>query len=127
MKPFDLKLAKSGHPVCTKNGRDARIICFDRKFETYPIVALIDNRLGGEDIEYYTINGKYEFEAESEFDLFMTPVKREGWVNIYKEGFETWVDAEIFSTKENAIEYNEISTSVDRENYLTTVKIEWEE
>ena len=31
LKPFDLKAAKSGKPVCTRDGRKARIICFDRR------------------------------------------------------------------------------------------------
>lgn len=127
MKPFDIELAKSGHPVCTKNGRDARIICFDLKSETNPIVALVDNRLGGEDFYCYTINGKYKSDSDDEVDLFMATVTREGWVNIYKEGFETWVDAEIFSTKENAIEYNKRSSNKNKEYYIATVKIEWEE
>lgn len=31
MKPFDLELAKAGHPVQTRDGRPVRIICYDRK------------------------------------------------------------------------------------------------
>lgn len=34
MKEFDLEKAKAGHPVCTRNGNKARIICFDRKTTT---------------------------------------------------------------------------------------------
>ncbi len=47
MKPFDLKAAMNGSPVCTKIGYDVRIICFDRVFdvndnyECKPIVALV--------------------------------------------------------------------------------------
>lgn len=40
MKPFDLEAAKAGKPVCTRDGRKARIICFDAKC-IKPIVALI--------------------------------------------------------------------------------------
>ena len=47
MKPFDLELAKKGHPVCTRDGRDARIICYDAKTGEYPIIALV----------YYAENG----------------------------------------------------------------------
>lgn len=36
LKEFDLEAAKAGKPVCTKDGRKARIICFDRNWE-YPI------------------------------------------------------------------------------------------
>lgn len=47
MKPFDLEAAKAGKPVCTRDGRKARIICFDRNWE-YPIVALIECENGEE-------------------------------------------------------------------------------
>lgn len=40
LKPFDLEAAKAGKPVCTRDGRKARIICWDKK-GNYPIVALI--------------------------------------------------------------------------------------
>lgn len=31
LKPFDLEAAKAGKPVCTRDGRKARIICWDKK------------------------------------------------------------------------------------------------
>ena len=31
LKEFDLEAAKSGKPICTRDGRKARIICFDKK------------------------------------------------------------------------------------------------
>ena len=37
---FDLEKAKVGHPVCTRDGKEARILCFDR-IGHYPIVALV--------------------------------------------------------------------------------------
>lgn len=30
LKEFDIEAAKAGKPVCTRDGRKARIICFDR-------------------------------------------------------------------------------------------------
>lgn len=30
LRPFDLEAAKAGKPVCTRDGRKVRIICFDR-------------------------------------------------------------------------------------------------
>lgn len=43
MKPFDIELAKAGHRVCTRDGKPARIICFDRRsVNGCSIVALID-------------------------------------------------------------------------------------
>lgn len=43
LKPFDLEAAKAGKPVCTRDGRKARIVCYDRKSENYPILALVEN------------------------------------------------------------------------------------
>lgn len=31
MKQFDLEAAKKGAKVCTRDGREARILCFDSK------------------------------------------------------------------------------------------------
>lgn len=56
LKPFDLEAAKAGKPVCTRDGRKARIICWDKK-GNYPIVALIQDNENSEHIEYYTENG----------------------------------------------------------------------
>lgn len=39
LKPFDIQKAREGKPVCTRDGRKARIICFDCKDETFQIVA----------------------------------------------------------------------------------------
>lgn len=44
MKPFNLELAKQGHPVITRKGKKARIICFDRNGDA-PIVALVETEL----------------------------------------------------------------------------------
>ena len=41
LKPFDLEAAKLGKPVCTRDGRKARIICFDAKGDK-PIIALVE-------------------------------------------------------------------------------------
>ena len=85
MKPFDLEKAKAGASVQTRDGRKARIICFTADHPSHPIVALVANREGEEIQETYTREGRYydALDAESAFDLFMAPVKREGWVNIY--------------------------------------------
>ena len=51
VKPFDLQKAKAGKPVCTRDGRKARIICFDAK-GTFPIIALVDEN--AEEFAYKT-------------------------------------------------------------------------
>ena len=117
LKPFNLKAAKEGKPVCTRDGRKARIICFDRKFYhdgyNYPIVAMV-NHNDNELVHAYTQDGLLVGNMEGELDLMMLPEKKEGWVNVYKE--------RIYSTKEEAIE-----ATYDGVTYVDTVKVCWEE
>ena len=90
-KPFDLEAAKAGKPVCTRDGRKARIICFDRKFlfngVSYPIIALIENTDKEEIIYGYNEEGKVIIEHDTPYkdDLMMLPEKKEGWIIIHKE------------------------------------------
>lgn len=43
MKGFNLEAAKAGKPVCTRDGRRVRILCFDRKgYPESPIMGLVD-------------------------------------------------------------------------------------
>lgn len=41
MKPFDIELAKAGEAVCTRDGRDVRIVCWDMANGNNPIIGLI--------------------------------------------------------------------------------------
>lgn len=123
LKPFDIQKAREGKPVCTRDGKKARIICFDYKGDAndYPILALIStSNLSGvpsEIIAKYTEDGRYAKynSAENGVDLMMLPEKKEGWVNIYE-------DMRIYASKEEA----KIGISPERK-YITTTKIEWEE
>ena len=124
MKEFNLTeyLKNPSQKVVTRDGREVRIICTDMKSD-FPIVALVyDEEKQKESIECFFENGKYLFfdADDSPLDLFFAPVKREGWVNIYSEQEYRHPGENIFSTKEEAIKYKDI-------NYITTVKIEWEE
>lgn len=62
LKEFDLEAAKAGKPVCTRDGRKARIISFDRKFlfkgVSYPIIALVEDTAKEETIYGYNEKGK---------------------------------------------------------------------
>ena len=61
LKPFDLEKSKAGKPVCTRDGRKARIICFDSKNDPQrPIVALVEHN-DNELLYEYTIEGKERF------------------------------------------------------------------
>lgn len=138
LKPFDFEAAKAGKPVCTRDGRKARIICFDYKGDSnaYPILALIStiNSRGvpSEIIAKYTEDGRYVKYNNVEYneDLMILPEKKEGWMNIYNhnrprtssENCYIMTGVSVFETKEGAISY------IDKDKeYIDTVKIEWEE
>ena len=120
LKPFDLEAAKAGKPVCTRDGRKARIICFDRKLfyrkVSYPILALVERSDGEDDVCGYNEKGKVLIEDGAEYkdDLMMLPEKKEGWVNLYKSS--------AYSTKEEAMKYRNKCN-----DYIDTINISWEE
>lgn len=65
--PFEVDLAKriqnkecEGR-IVTCDGRDVRIVCWDRKCFDYPIVALIDNIDNGEGLEFFTKDGETRY------------------------------------------------------------------
>lgn len=123
LKPFDLEAAKAGKPVCTRDGRKARIICFDAKCNN-PIVALIYD-CNKETVLQYLENGRFFVDQIDKYDLMMLPQKKEGWVNVYKSynvGKKIPCMASIYPTKEEAKK-----SSVVGFDYVDTVKIEWEE
>lgn len=127
MKPFDLEAAKAGKPVCTRDGRKARIICWDRYASCYHIVALIECKgfpNKEEEVKVYTDNGKYISGEENAYDLMMLPEKKEGWVNIdwdCNAKRVTIESEEIYDTKEDALR------NISSQTHKDTIKIEWEE
>ena len=115
LKPFDIQKAREGKPVCTRNGRKARIICFDfQSIENTPIVAAVQVTDKQEVIANYYEDGRQFVDGISELDLMMLPEKKEGWVNLYKSS--------VRSTKEEAMKYRNKCN-----DYIDTIKIEWEE
>ena len=118
MKDFDINLAKQGHPVCTRDGRKARIICFDANCEN-PIIALVEKDDGTEGLRTYLSDGSFCHVEKDKADLMMAPVKHEGWVNVFDYKGDYTTSECIFDTKEEAQEVEE--------GYIATAKIEWEE
>ena len=121
-KPFDLEAAKAGKPVCTRDGRKVRIICFDYKGDAnaYPILALIStSNLSGvpsEIIIKYTEDGRYAKynDVENDEDLMMLSEKKEGWAKVRK-------DINLYDTKEEADR-----KMIGNDEYVTA-KVCWEE
>lgn len=112
MKPFDLEAAKAGKPVCTRDGRKARIICFDLNNKNFPIVAII-NCDTEENAYQYDIDGVCD-EHDNNLNLMMFPEKKEGWIIIHKEAIYDKETAEKIARETTA-------------NVIKIQKIEWEE
>ena len=125
MKQFSIEeyLANPSRKVVTRDGRSARICCTDRKSEEQPIVALIASLT--EDSEYvgtYRKDGIWSTcGCSSELDLFFSPEKHEGWVNIYRDSkIDELCCRYIFPSEEEA-KRNAAS------DIIATAQIEWEE
>ena len=122
MRPFNLDeyLKNPKLKVTTRDGRNVRIVCTDRKSDTFPIVVLIEGCYQ-ENICAYTKDGLYSHGIECTCDLFFAPIKKEGWVNMYKTRSGAAQIGQIYSSKEEA------EMGRKDANYISTAKIEWEE
>ena len=123
MERFNLKkyLANPSIKVVTREGYPVRILCTDARRD-YPIIALVEEDDGIDSTATYLLDGTYLKGETHNYDLFFATEKKEGWVNLYRNvcgGVST--DTDVFSTKEHA------QSSRKYENYLGTVKIEWED
>ena len=118
MKPFNLEeyLANPTRKIVTREGRDVRIICTD-KCGGHPIVALVRYD-DAESLVCYDMNGRMWGSTE---DIFFVPEKHEGWVNVYKSESNRSLGAGIWQTEEEARKWEGAA------DYVTTIKIEWEE
>ena len=133
MEQFSLEkyLANPSKKVVTRAGNSVRIICTDRKANkedpSRKVVGLVDIGYGEEEVETWDEKGNHFHEntyTKSSIDLFFAPENHEGWVNLYK-----WTNKDcayyigsIYNSKAEA--ENKRDTS---DNYVTTIKIEWEE
>ena len=126
MKEFNLTeyLKNPSQKVVTRDGREVRIICTNMKNEDdYKIVALVEQKkYGGEEILCYRKSGRDNYCPD--FDLLFDTIKKEGWVNIYKDKNEdiTYLSGIIHDSEKEAKE----AIKGDPE-FIATIKIEWEE
>ena len=104
----------------TRDGRKARILCTDFKNEQL-ILALVTEG-DRENIHFYYQNGVWcnDF-PENKLDLFFAPIKKERWINIFRCKIDLYI-GDVFETKEEAEKMGKLS-----KDYITTIKIEWEE
>lgn len=124
MKEFDLEKAKAGAPVCTRDGRPARIICFDYQEygqqeadEKFPIIALVKYDKG-ERAFVYRESGKCRINKDDE--LMMASVKHEGWCAV-SSGSTTCANINIYPTREAA------EKAFRKRKEVVMAHIEWEE
>ena len=125
MKEFSLEeyLKNPNREVVTRDGRKVRIICTDRKgLDVKPIVALITLPNCDEIVKCFWANGIDTAGSEDKNDLFFVPEKHEGWMNLYKKGFGLVIGDLVRDSEEAAKKI-----AAGDEDYITTIKVEWEE
>lgn len=120
LKPFDLTAALAGAPVVTRDGRKVlQIAHFPKMNSSHEVIAAIDG------IEYVQCFGKSGVVSDCigfKTDLFMAPVKRTVWVNMYRSDDDLYGADEIFNSKHDAEE-----TAKGDDGYFGTYLIEIEE
>lgn len=125
MKQFNLQeyLANPSRQVVTRDGRKVRIICTDRKGIT-PIIALVNVRLPDrEEVGCaFFPDGKNCENYDTDTDLFFAPEKHEGWMNLYKKCFGLVIGDLVYNSEEEAQKI-----AAGDEDYITTIKVEWED
>ena len=122
MKQFNLEeyLKNPSRKVVTRDGRSVKIHCTNFKsfLSDYSVIAEIEG-LGCS--ETFNKNGEY-YVRSSKNDLFFAPERHEGWINLYKcENSTKCHTSNPYDSEEKAIELGKMN-----DNYLKTVKIEWE-
>jgi hypothetical protein len=125
MIPFNLEKAIAGNPVQTENGKPVHQLTVFDCDERYNVVGIVDNELcrwdrEGSNAGFYTEN----------LNLVMTPIKKTGFVNLYKDNKGNIITA----AEKVSYDSSWVKTVADalmREKevgkYIATVEVEWEE
>lgn len=122
MKQFNLEeyLTNPSKKVITRSGNSVRILCTDAK-GNFPIVALVEIHNGAENVIRLRENGHFYNDADDSRDLFFAPVKKSGWINLYRPNSIAVLGTQVYGTEEGA------KSVINESGYITTIKIEWEE
>lgn len=124
MKEFNLEeyLKNPDREVVTRDGRKVRIICTDSDAEGGPIVAEVTMANKKKQVLLFYENGKYfSLDSVSEDDLFFAPTKHEDYINLYRNGGGYFLG--VVCTSEG----NAKNIAKGNDQYITTIKVEWEE
>lgn len=108
MKCFDIEKAKDGATVCTREGKEVRILCYDMKYlDKDMLVVLVKQKNDEEHLRIYNTSG-VSVEGRREQDLMMAPVKKKVWINLYKTECDNVLSDQItWDSKEEAEQYKD--------------------
>lgn len=123
MKQFNLEeyLKNPSMKVVTRDGRNVKILCTNYYLGNQCVIAEIEDI--DRSFSFNQYGQQYGNTEDSPLNLFFEKEKHEGWINLYRsEGFESVCAANVYDSKDEA-EY----VAQGEEDYLTTIKIEWEE
>ena len=124
MKEFNLTeyLKNPSQKVVTRDGRAVRIICTDAKGDE-PIIALVyNNNREEENVYTYNRDGSFYGDNYDCLDLFFAPIKKEGWINLFKDEDIVYLTGIIHDSEKDAKE-----AAQGESDFIATIKIEWEE
>ena len=119
MKPFNLEEYRKNpsRKVVTRDGRNVTIHCTNFR-GNFPIIAEIEGLNYSTGFTEDGVHMYWNCIKETDYDLFFAPEKHEGWINIYSNP----TARDIYDSKEDA---EKIGKSWN--DYVSTIKIEWEE
>ena len=109
MKPFNLEAALAGAPVCTRDGREVAQLKEYELIQGKRLVGVLSGTL-----MIWLPDGRDTGKFDSQWDLFMAPTKKTGWVARY----EAYI-SELYGSEEEL--------KMFAPNALSYHKIEWEE
>lgn len=115
MKPFDLKEALSGKPVCTRSGKPVtQLTRFDENSHKYKVYGVLEGL-----IQCWTDKGIFNINSNDEADengLMMATVTKTGWIARYVKDDNHFINGIIFDSLQqvkevckNAVSYHEIT------------------
>ena len=120
MKQFNLEeyLKNPTRKVITRGGSPVKIHCTNYTKNQFIIAEIEGTNLS----ETFDKDGKWLSLVYSEKDLFFAPEKHEGWINLYRNSSDVVYASFVHHSKDEAEKHID-----NREFFIKTVKIEWEE
>lgn len=121
-KPFDLEAAKAGAALITRDGRAARFVAYvPEEPQTFRVLAHVT---GERHTMHFCDNGAFLNGEANRRDLFMAPVKRTVWVNLYSAGqYGPLTNGRPYPTEAQAKNQPRVSTP----DYIGTFPLEYTE